>query len=83
LRGCGSSYRKNSACVKRSNDDVKLLKVAPRRNNISAKKSNDDAKKSNDDAKKSNDDAKKSNDDVKKSNADAKPPKSVRAHRNP
>ena len=37
LRGCGSSYGKNSAYAKRSNDDVKLLKDAPSRNNDDAK----------------------------------------------
>lgn len=37
LRGCESSYGKNSAYEKRNNDDVKLLKVAPSRNNDDAK----------------------------------------------
>ncbi|RYC80342.1 hypothetical protein BFJ63_vAg16770 [Fusarium oxysporum f. sp. narcissi] len=45
LRGCGSSYEKRTACAKRSNDDVKLLKVAPSRNNTNEKKNNVDAKK--------------------------------------
>jgi len=44
-RGCGSSYRKSNASAKRSNDDVKLLKVTPLRNNTNEKKSNASAKK--------------------------------------
>ncbi|KAF5698676.1 hypothetical protein FMUND_15046 [Fusarium mundagurra] len=52
LRGCESSYGKRTACAKRSNDDVKLPRVAPSRNNTNEKKSNANAKKSNADAKK-------------------------------